>query len=115
VQFEDLNVWQRSADLACEVFIYFKTSKQFGLKDQITRSALSISSNIAEGYERKTAKDYCRFLSYSKGSCGELRSQVYIALKIGEVDTKTAEVWIEESKQLSKMISALMKTIEAWD
>jgi len=48
VQFEDLNVWQRSADLACEVFIYFKASKQFGLKDKITRSALSISSNIAD-------------------------------------------------------------------
>tara|TARA_B110000196_G_C20591825_1_gene406712 strand:+ start:291 stop:479 length:189 start_codon:yes stop_codon:yes gene_type:complete len=48
VQFEDLYVWQRSADLACEVFIYFKASKQFGLKDQITRSALSISSNIAD-------------------------------------------------------------------
>ncbi len=48
MQFEDLNVWQRSADLACEVFIYFKTIKQFGLKDQITRSALSMSSNIAD-------------------------------------------------------------------
>ncbi|WP_277927390.1 four helix bundle protein [Pseudoalteromonas marina] len=58
------------------------------------------------------AKDYCRFLSYSKGSCGELRSQLYIALKIGEVDTKTAEIWIEATRQLSKMISSLMKTIE---
>ncbi|XQF93800.1 four helix bundle protein [Pseudoalteromonas espejiana] len=70
---------------------------------------------MAEGYERKTAKGYCRFLSYSKGSCGELRSQLYIALKIGEVDTKTTKAWIEESKQLSKMISSLMKTTEAWD
>ena len=48
MRFEQLHVWQRSADLACEVYIHFKTSKEFGLKDQITRSALSISSNIAD-------------------------------------------------------------------
>ncbi|URQ92126.1 four helix bundle protein [Pseudoalteromonas sp. SCSIO 43101] len=84
------------------------------MKDQITRSALSISSNIAEGYERKTSKDYARFLSYSKGSCGELRSQIYIAVKIDEIDIKTSELWIEETKQLSKMLSGLMKSIESW-
>ena len=108
MRFEDLRVWQRSADLACEIYLHFKQSKEFGLKDQITRSALSISSNIAEGYERVTPKDYTRFLSYSKGSCGELRSQIYIALKIGEVDTT-------ETRELSRMISALMKSIDAWD
>ena len=50
MQFENFDVWQRSADLACEVYLHFKLSKEFGLKDQITRSALSISSNIAEGF-----------------------------------------------------------------
>jgi len=115
MQFEDLAVWQRSADLACDIYKHFKASKEFGLKDQITRSALSISSNIAEGYERKTSKDYARFLSYSKGSCGELRSQIYIAVKIDEIDIKTSELWIEETKQLSKMLSGLMKSIESWD
>lgn len=114
MRFEDLRVWQRSADLACEIYLHFKQSKEFGLKDQITRSALSISSNIAEGYERVTPKDYTRFLSYSKGSCGELRSQIYIALKIGEVDTTKASEWIEETRELSRMISALMKSIDAW-
>ena len=120
MQFEDLAVWQRSADLACDIYKHFKASKEFGLKDQITRSALSISSNIAEGYERKTSKDYARFLSYSKGSCGELRSQIYIAVKIDEIDEideidiKTSELWIEETKQLSKMLSGLMKSIESW-
>lgn len=115
MQFEDLDVWQRSADLACNIYIHFKSSKEFGLKDQITRSALSISSNIAEGYERKTPKDYARFLSYSKGSCGELRSQIYIAVKIGEISIAQAELWSEETKQLSKMLSGLMKSIESWD
>jgi four helix bundle protein len=52
MQFENLDVWQRSADLACEVYLHFKLSKEFGLKDQITRSALSISSNIAGTFEQ---------------------------------------------------------------
>ncbi|MDQ9091859.1 four helix bundle protein [Pseudoalteromonas haloplanktis] len=56
MRFEQLHVWQRFADLACEVYIHFKTSKEFGLKDQITRSALSISSNIAEGMSVKRLK-----------------------------------------------------------
>jgi len=55
---------------------------------------LSISSNIAEGFERKTAKDYARFLSYSKGSYGELRSQIYIAVKIGEIEAEQAGKWL---------------------
>jgi four helix bundle protein len=114
MQFENLDVWQRSADLACEIYIHFKASKEFGLKDQITRSALSISSNIAEGFERKTPKDYARFLSYSKGSCGELRSQIYIAVKIGEIETAQAHKWGTEAKEISCMLSGLMKSIESW-
>ncbi|MBH0093528.1 four helix bundle protein [Pseudoalteromonas sp. SCQQ13] len=114
MQFENLDVWQRSADLACEIYLHFKLSKEFGLKDQITRSALSISSNIAEGFERKTSKDYARFLSYSKGSCGELRSQVYIAVKIGEIEAEQADKWLAEAREISCMLSGLMKSIESW-
>ncbi|MEH6396249.1 four helix bundle protein [Pseudoalteromonas sp.] len=115
MRFEQLHVWQRSADLACEVYIHFKTSKEFGLKDQITRSALSISSNIAEGHERKTTKDYARFLSYAKGSCGELRSQLQIACKIGEIEEASAVNWINESIEISKMLTGLMNTVNSWE
>ncbi|MEZ9006725.1 four helix bundle protein [Vibrio sp. 10N.247.311.59] len=73
MRFEDLDVWKRSARLSVEVYRHFKESRDFGFKDQITRSSLSISSNIAEGYERRSNKELINFLSYAKGSCGELR------------------------------------------
>ena len=82
-QFEDLDVWKRAARLSTELYKYFQSSKDYGFRDQITRSGLSIPSNIAEGYERDTAKDRTKFLTYAKGSCGELRTQIYIGMIMG--------------------------------
>src|SRR6056297_2676317 len=73
--FEDLEAWKRSARLSADLYKYFRSTKDYGFRDQITRSGLSIPSNIAEGYERDTAKDRSKFLTYAKGSCGELRTQ----------------------------------------
>ncbi|MEZ9631455.1 four helix bundle protein [Vibrio breoganii] len=81
-RFEDLEVWKRSCRLASDVFKHFANTRDFGFKDQITRSALSVPSNIAEGYERRSAKEFRNFLSYAKGSCGELRTQIYIGVDI---------------------------------
>ncbi len=111
MRFEDLEVWRRSLALSCSVYKAFNLSKEYGLKDQITRSSLSIPSNIAEGYERITAKDCIKFLSYAKGSCGELRTQLYIAREINELSQDCANAWIAETEQLSKMIGGLMKSI----
>ncbi|MGF1763360.1 four helix bundle protein, partial [Aliivibrio kagoshimensis] len=83
MRFEDLEVWKRSARLSAEVYKCFLKSKDFGFKDQITRSSLSISSNIAEGYERRSNKEFLLFLSYARGPSGELRSQIYIGIEIG--------------------------------
>lgn len=80
--FEELEVWKRSCKLAVQFFQLFKECREFGLRDQILRSAVSIPSNIAEGYER-TNKDFLRFLSIANGSAAELRTQTYIAGKIG--------------------------------
>ncbi|MEZ9630687.1 four helix bundle protein [Vibrio breoganii] len=109
MRFEDLDVWQRSARLSVEVYKHFQSSRDFGFKDQITRCSLSISSNIAEGYERKTNKELINFLSYAKGSCGELRSQTYIGIEIGYIDSVLGTRWIHESEALSRMLSSLMK------
>ena len=76
VKFEDLEVWKRSARLCADIYKVFMHSKDFGFKDQITRSALSIPSNIAEGFERKSDKEIANFINYAKGSIGEL-SVVY--------------------------------------
>ena len=76
MRFEDLDVWKRSARLSANIYSELRDLKDYGFRDQITRSGLSIPSNIAEGIERESAKESVRFLSYAKGSCGELRTQI---------------------------------------
>jgi four helix bundle protein len=76
--FEKLEVWTRSSRLCVALYRELKESRDWGFKDQITRSALSVPSNIAEGYERNSRKEYVQFLRIAKGSCGELRTQAHI-------------------------------------
>ncbi len=77
MDFEKLEVWKRSARLSAELYIEFRELKDFGFKDQITRAGLSVPSNIAEGMSRETEREKYRFLSIAKGSCAELRTQIY--------------------------------------
>jgi four helix bundle protein len=107
--FEDLDVWKRSARLCANIYKELRDLRDYGYKDQITRSGLSIPSNIAEGYERKSTKEFLNFLSYAKGSCGELRTQVYIGIEVGYIEVTTARGWLQEAKEISMMISGLMK------
>lgn len=109
-RFEDLEVWQRSSRLCVEIYKGLATCKDFGFKDQITRSSLSIPSNIAEGFERRSDKDANKFFYYAKGSSGELRTQIYIGIKIGYIPKDTGMNWKDEAEQLSKMLAALIKS-----
>ena len=104
--FEDLQVWRRGKDLAIVVYQGLKDVRDFGLRDQMQRAAVSIPSNIAEGYER-TPKDFARFISIAIGSSSELRTQTYIARDLSVLDTKTANSIIDETKQLNRMLRAL--------
>ena len=108
--FEDLVVWKESVRLSIEVYQLLKDSKDFGLRDQIQRSSVSIPSNIAEGYERKSNKELMRFLYIAKGSCGELRTQIYIAMEIGTIPKDVAKKMIEKTKSISSMLHGLIKT-----
>jgi len=81
--FEKLKVWKRSCRLSVKLYKQFSDCREFGFRDQITRSALSVPSNIAEGYERNSRKEYLRFLKIVKGSSGELRTQLYIGFEAG--------------------------------
>ena len=110
-RFEDLEVWKRSARLSADLYRYFQTSKDYGFRDQITRAGLSIPSNIAEGYERDTAKDRSKFFNYAKGSCGELRTQIYIGMEAGYIDKTQGTQWVHETLHLSKMLFGLIKYI----
>ena len=107
--FEQLEVWRRAARLSSDIDRGLKDLRDWGFRDQITRAGLSIPSNIAEGYERETNKDFIKFLHYAKGSAGELRTQIYIGIDIGYIDQPTGHQWLTEAKQISKMLSALIK------
>ena len=109
--FEDLEVWQRGCRLTVDIFKAFATCKNFSFKDQIQRAALSIPSNIAEGSERGSSKDFAHFLNIAKGSCGELRTQLYIARKLELLTKPTFDALVKESKELSAMQEGLRRSM----
>jgi four helix bundle protein len=110
--FEDLQVWQRSKALAVQVINMLTTSKNYGLKDQMIRSAISIPSNVAEGAERKGQKEFANFISYSSGSCAELMTQIMIAKEINEFDDDKADALIAECREISRMLYGLRKSLK---
>lgn len=111
MKFEDLDVWKRSARLSAEIYKTLGKLKDHGFRDQICRSGLSIPSNIAEGMERDSQREFLQFLRYAKGSCGELRTQIYIGMDIGYVPKEAGQAWINETRELSSMLVGLMKAI----
>ena len=109
-KFEDLKVWQDSIKLAREIYIQFTDSHDFGFRDQIQRSAVSIPSNIAEGFERQTNKEFIHFLFIAKGSCGELRTQLYLATDLNLIETEKGSELCQLTKEVSAMLFGLIKT-----
>lgn len=113
MQFEDMDVWKRSARLSVEIYRELAKLRDFGFKDQITRSGLSIPSNIAEGFGRASDKEKCNFINYAKGSCAELRTQIYIGTEIGYIGKLISKRWVAETKEISSMLSGLMKYLRS--
>jgi four helix bundle protein len=109
--FEDLEVWKRAVELSVGIYRETQALKDFGFRDQITRSGLSIPSNIAEGMERSTAADQIKFLDYVRSSCGEFRTQVIVGARVGFLKQPEAELWSQESKEISAMIQGLIRSI----
>lgn len=112
-RFEELEVWRRAARLSAELYKGLAELRDFGFRDQITRAGLSIPSNIAEGYERESAKEIANFLNYAKGSAGELRTQIYIGMDIGYIDKAQGKHWLTEAEEISKMLHALIRTVRS--
>jgi len=111
VRFEDLDVWKRSARLSAELYKMLSGLRDFGFRDQITRSGLSVPSNIAEGMERRSMKEKQRFLDIALGSCAELRTQLYIGVEIGYIDKEVGKAWIAETREISAMLVGLRNNI----
>jgi four helix bundle protein len=116
--FEDLNVWKQARQLTQEVYRLTKTEKflkDFGLRDQIRRAAISVMSNIAEDFERGGNQEFVQFLYVAKASCGEVRSQLYVALDQGYVTADNSEKLLQLFRRLSGMISNLITYLRESD
>ncbi|TBU78627.1 four helix bundle protein [Phytopseudomonas daroniae] len=111
MDFERLEVWQRSRQLTVQVFLALRECGDYGFRDQVGRSALSVPSNIAEGMERGSGKEKCHYLRIAKGSCAELRTQLLIGSDIGYIPKALASQWIQETRELSRMLSGLINRI----
>lgn len=109
--FEDLEVWQRGCRLSIGIYIAFEACRRFSLKDQVERAGLSIPSNIAEGAERGSAKDFAHFLNFSKGSCGELRTQPYMARKLKAAAKNDFDELVGETKEISALLQGVRRSV----
>ena len=113
--FEELRIWQQARILVKNVYSNFKADtighKDFGFRSQFQRAAVSVMNNIAEGFERGSKADFARFLDIAKGSCGEVRSMLYIALDLDYINDENFQKLTKDAVLLSKGIAALSKTL----
>ncbi|MDO8572875.1 MAG: four helix bundle protein [bacterium] len=110
-QFEDIIAWQKAKCLTEETYEHMRGVRDLGFKDQIQRAAVSVMNNIAEGFERRSNKEFKNFLFIAKGSCGEVRSMLYIADSLKYIDKKQIDLMSALSVEISKMLSGLIKTL----
>ncbi|MBO4304742.1 MAG: four helix bundle protein [Lentisphaeria bacterium] len=111
--FENLEVWKKSCRLCIDLYSALKSCKDLGMYSQITRSAVSIPSNIAEGAERKTVKEFANFLYIAKGSSAELRTQLYLTRELGYIPRAISKKLILESKEITKMLQGLINSLDS--
>ncbi len=115
-RFEDLQIWKLSLNITKEIYdITAKKefAKDFGLRDQIRRAIVSVSSNIVEGFEKNNNNEFIRFLKMSKGSIGEVRNQLNIALAVNYIIQKEFDNLYEKTETLSKQIGGFIVYLEA--
>ena len=106
-RFEDIQAWQSSRELAKEIYSVTKDgrfARDFGLRDQVRRAAVSIMLNIAEGFARKTNKEFSQFLTVAHGSAAEVQSALYVALDQGYISQRQFDDLYKMTDQISKMI-----------
>lgn len=111
-KFEDLLVWQKGLSQAIDLYKLLATCKDYGLRDQMQRSAVSVPSNVAESFERHTNKEFVRYLRIAKGSNGELRTQIHIAVGVGILPSEVGDDLLGKSRIISSMLQNLIKTRE---
>lgn len=114
-RFEDVKAWQRARDLVREVYILSRKcnfARDFGLRDQIQRAAVSVMSNIAEGFERYSDKELIQFLNISRASAGEVRSHLYVAFDLGYISKKEFSEVKENCESVSGQIWGFIRYLK---
>ena len=111
-EFEDIEAWKKARELTQAVYTVSSSgdfNRDFGLKDQLRRASVSVLSNIAEGFEREGNKGFVQFLSLAKGSCGEVRAQLYVAFDQAYIRETEFRDLREKAQEISRLIAGLMK------
>lgn len=111
-KFEDITAWQKAQDLAVNIYSVVKTMKDYGFKDQICRAVISISNNIAEGFDRNSNADFSRFLYIAISSCSEVKSMLYLAERLKYLNNESKNKLLSEANEISKIIRGLIKSIK---
>ena len=109
--FEDLEVWQRSRTLVRQVYKFTERFRDWSLRDQMRRAAVSVASNIAEGAERNANTEFVQFIGIAKGSAAELRTQLYLTMDLGLIANDEVSRMVEETKLLGAKLEALRRSL----
>jgi four helix bundle protein len=111
--FEDLLVWQKSIFHSIELYKRFQSITDFGFKNQIQRASISISNNIAEGFERGSDRDFRRFLFIAQGSCSEVKSMIFVAVKLKYISQDEFDIIYAQLTEIGRMLFGLIKTLNS--
>ena len=117
-KFEDIVAWQKARELTRKVYAHSKTgvfAKDFGLRDQIQRASVSIMGNVAEGYDRGGDKEFIQFLSVSKGSCGEVKSHLYVALDQQYINSPQFNQLYNSADEVGRLLGGFMAYLKQSD
>ncbi len=111
-KFEDIIAWQKAQDLAIEIYYEFSNLRDYGFKDQICRAVVSISNNIAEGFDRSSDADFSKFLYISIGSCSEVKSILYLAVRLKYLTSDKQTKLLGKANEISMIIRGLINSMK---
>ncbi len=111
-KFEDIIAWQKAQDFTIDIYTVFKNVNDFGFKNQITTAVVSISNNIAEGFDRCSDADFSRFLYIAISSCSEVKSMLYLAERLNFIKKEEKVKLLKQANEISRIIRGLIKSIK---
>ncbi|MFA6062351.1 MAG: four helix bundle protein [Gallionella sp.] len=114
-RFEELIAWQKARKLTVSIYriaTHGAFAKDYGLKDQIQRAAVSVMSNIAEGFERGSSAEFHQYLVVAKASCAEVRCQLYVAMDVGYIDRPTFDEILELAEEVARLVGGLRMAVK---